>query len=254
MPASNKAPARIADVDPKVLRDLHAGRREARSLAEWLALDYRKLIRLVVASPTSAELALLDPSIGVSKRMHNAARIVLDRLGPGCLPTLQAHHSDTLRGWAAYVVGLLPDLTLTERLAQIRPLADDANSGVREWAWMGVRSHLAADVTRAIQLLTPWTAEPSANLRRFAIESTRPRGVWSAHITILKQQPELARPLLDPLMSDPHKYVQDSVSNWLNDAAKTSPDWVRQFCAVWLRRRPSAATTRICRRAQRSLS
>ncbi|HMO25793.1 MAG TPA: DNA alkylation repair protein, partial [Tepidisphaeraceae bacterium] len=64
----------------------------------------------------------------------------------------------------------------------------------------------------------------------------------------------LGRPLLDPLMSDPHKYVQDSVSNWLNDAAKTSPDWVRQFCAAWTRRSPSAATARICKRAQRSLS
>jgi 3-methyladenine DNA glycosylase AlkC len=43
------------------------------------------------------------------------------------------------------------------------------------------------------------------------------------------------------------------VANWLNDAAKTQPDWVREVCARWSRGRVPLATAYIVRRAQRSL-
>ena len=43
------------------------------------------------------------------------------------------------------------------------------------------------------------------------------------------------------------------MANWLNDATKDQPDWVRNLCAQWLERAPGDATRRICQRAQRSL-
>ena len=116
-----------------------------------------------------------------------------------------------------------------------------------------MRPHLARELDASIAHLAQWTAEPSERLRRFASEALRPRGVWCAHIGALKREPERALPILSPLRSDPSAYVQDSVANWLNDATKDQPDWVRNLCAQWLERAPGDATRRICQRAQRSL-
>ncbi len=183
--------------------------------------------------------------------MALAARLVLEARGGAAVVDLAAHPSDTVRGWAAYAVGLLPHLTLEERLVMIRPLADDAHFGVREWAWMGVRAAIAADPARALALLAPWTAETSPFLRRFASEATRPRGVWCAHVGALRADPTPGLMVLEPLSADPERYVQDSVANWLNDAGKDHPDWVRAVCARW--NGGAKATAYIVKRATRNL-
>lgn len=149
------------------------------------------------------------------------------------------------------MVGAQAELDVTGRIAAVRPLADDAHFGVREWAWMAVRPHLAQELDTSIAHLARWTAESSERLRRFASEALRPRGVWCAHIAALKREPEQALPILLPLRADPSVYVQDSVANWLNDAAKDQSDWVRGPCAKWMESTPADTTRRICQRALR---
>ena len=259
MPDSTKprrGARRRSDIPKRVLHRLNRGELEAITLAEALAIDFAKLMAAVApdVSRTAVTALRLAAEAGVTRRMALAGHHLHEHFGPAAYPRFARHRSDTVRGWSAFLLAVTPHLTLSERLHLVRPLANDRNAGVREWAWLSMRPLVAADLVHAIDLLEPWTVSGSPFLRRFASEITRPRGVWCAHLAPLKREPALGRPLLEPLRADPHRYVQDSVGNWLNDAAKSQPKWVRETCTRWLAESPTPATQRICRRAQRSLS
>lgn len=243
----------IAGIAPARLVLLNGGSVASATLTEGLAIDFAVLLAAAVPAIGAARLERMHAhaAAGITRRMALAAQLLLEANAD--LAPLQTHPSDTVRGWVCFAIAAQTGLTLPQLLAAMRPLADDGHFGVREWAWLALRPRLAAELADAIALLVPWTADPSERVRRFACEALRPRGVWCAHIAQLKAQPQLALPLLQALRADPAAYVQDSVANWLNDAAKSQPDWVRALCAQWLQDSAGAATQRICKRAQRSL-
>ncbi|MCC7698285.1 DNA alkylation repair protein [Janthinobacterium sp. EB271-G4-7A] len=244
----------VADIAPARLALLNGGSVASTTLTEGLAIDFAQLLAAAVPAIGAARLEQMraQAAAGITKRMALAAQLLLDAQVD--LAPLLAHVSDTVRGWVCFAIAAQAGWTLPQQLAAMRPLADDGHFGVREWAWLALRPHLAAHLDDAIRLLAPWTSDPSERVRRFACEALRPRGVWCAHIAQLKERPQLALPVLQALRADPAVYVQDSVANWLNDAAKSRPDWVRSLCAQWLLESANAATQRICKRAQRSLA
>lgn len=161
--------------------DLDQGRIETRTLGEITSINHATLYAAIFPNAPAEDSGQLN-QLGITRRMQVAAGLIRDYADDEVFDTLAGHHSDTARGWAAYLVGDKAGLTLQERLAKVRPFADDPHFGVREWAWLAVRPHVAADIDQSLALLEPWVREMSANLRRFAIEVTRPRGVWSPHI------------------------------------------------------------------------
>ncbi|MBH1802379.1 DNA alkylation repair protein [Stenotrophomonas maltophilia] len=236
------------------LNALNTGSVAASHLAECLAVDFAALLQAV--APTLAPEALQrmqDASAkGITLRMALAAQL-LREAGQGAPAPWQHHSSDTVRGWACYLIGSDARATLAEKLQHMRTLADDPHFGVREWAWLALRTDIVAVPMQALENLQPWTQEISPYLRRFACEALRPRGVWAAHIALFKQHPEHALPMLEALADDPERYVQDSVGNWLNDAGKTQPKWLRELCTRWQHERHSDANAYVRKRALRSL-
>lgn len=246
----------IKEIDPAVLKKLNRGEIEALTLPECLAVDAARLMKSVFPSVGKRQLDVLESlsDKGITRKMSAAARILLDAGGKRLLAQTIDHPSDTVRGWGAYMIGLMPDISLAERFEMVRPLADDLHFGVREWAWLGLRPKIAAEIKWALQLMQPWSGDNSAYIRRFASEATRPRGVWSEHIGELKQKPEMALKLLNAYQTEHDKYVQDSVANWLNDASKSRPNWVQDVCRQWLaKNQDNPNTERICFRAMRSI-
>ncbi|HDS1676009.1 TPA: DNA alkylation repair protein [Stenotrophomonas maltophilia] len=233
---------------------LNSGRVATTHLAECLAVDFGELLRCVAPSLEPAALQRMRDASGkgITQRMALAAQL-LREAGQGAPALWQYHNSDTVRGWACYLIGSDSRATLAEKLQQMRTLADDPHFGVREWAWLALRADIVTAPLQALEHLQPWTQETSPYLRRFACEALRPRGVWATHIAPFKQHPQQALPLLEALADDPERYVQDSVGNWLNDAGKTQPQWLRDLCVRWQHEHPGAANAYIRKRALRSL-
>jgi 3-methyladenine DNA glycosylase AlkC len=241
-PPERKGARTVASVDSKVLKQLEAGTLQSANLTEGLAINMAKLMASV--APSVPKLSI-DLELGIVQRMAQAG---------AALRTIDTdfagHPSDTVRGWAAFALGQDERVAANKRLKAIKTFAADSHFGVREWARMAVRAIVVAQPLEAIKIFTPWTQDKDPNVRRFASEATRPRGVWAASIPQLRKEPEHALPILQALKLDSEKYVEDSVANWLNDAAKDQPAWVKHLLNQWER---EGVTDRLIKRAGRSL-
>ncbi|MGD6975096.1 DNA alkylation repair protein [Bacillus altitudinis] len=263
---NRKGARKGTDIPHDVLILLNQGKIESVNLTEWLAVDHLTLIHHVLPSVgLDHHLDGLTSKITQQKAESGmkAIRLIgqlLDEVlqkenGEKQAEVLQAftHHvSDSVRCWAAYM-NKQHLSTLEEKLAYIQPFAADPHFGVREIAWMSVRESLTDQLDQSIEHLTAWAKSKDENIRRFSVEAIRPRGVWTKHIESLKQEPMRAQRILDLLKSDPSTYVQDSVGNWLNDASKTQPNWVINLCEQWLKDSDTKATSRIVKKAKRTI-
>lgn len=261
VPAVRKGGRSLGAVPLEVVARLEAGEIETVNLMEWLRTDMSALA-ISLCSQIPGLASELGPAaeamrgLGVTGRLKVAGAAVAKatQARGNDFEAVASHRSDIVRQWASYAVN---DASLSrsvaERLASTMRFADDGNMSVRETAWLSFRPHLPASPDRMVDLLLPLTRSASDNIRRFAIEVTRPRSVWGAHLSSLKRDPGLAVQLLDEVMADDSRYVRLAVGNWLNDAAKSRPDWVESYCASW-EKRDHLHTRFIIKRGRRTLA
>lgn len=220
---------------------------ETRNHAEQFRADFGVL--LAKCFPELAVHSQRFQGVPFLGRMRAGAEILLARFGPSAITMVADHPSDIVRGWGAFAVGSLEE-PLPRLLLRARTFALDPHFAVREWAWLGVRPQVAAQIDEALEFLTPWAASSEAFLRRFAVEVTRPRSVWGVHCDRLRVEPWRGIGLIEAAArATRHRYVEDAVANWLNDARKTQPEWVHAVCQRW--RSDFAVSDRLVRRALR---
>ncbi|MED3803654.1 DNA alkylation repair protein [Lysinibacillus xylanilyticus] len=261
-----KGARKASDIPTEVLTLLNQGKIESVNLTEWQAVHHGTLLKNVLPSiglEEKLEFILTEVEKQKVETGMKAIRLIGSRLDKVLMDEsdikkeelikICAHHvSDSVRCWAAFM-NKHNDHSLEEKLLYIRPFAADHHFGVREIAWMSIREDLAANIEISVDLLSEWAKSEDENIRRFSLESICPRGVWTKHIELLKEEPQIVLPILNLLKSDPSKYVQDSVGNWLNDASKTQPEWVVNLCDEWQKESPTKATERIIKKAQRTI-
>ncbi len=263
----NRTGARnTASVPKDILNLLNSGEIESVNLCEWLVVDQIELARIIFGKlGWQAHIAGLEKKFAETTPSTAPKKIAaVGSYLSGVFETredvesaselLLAEISDSARAWGAYLVGLHPRLSLEEKFLLIRPYAADTNMAVPEIAWLALREEFIGNQPETFEILRPFTLEPDDRLRRFASELTRPRGVWCRHVRELKDDPLPGIALLEPLKSDPSKYVRLSVGNWLNDASKTSPELVRKTCDRWERESQTKETAHIVKRALRTLN
>ncbi len=259
---ARKPARRGSELTHEVREALASGLIESKNLVEWLNVDRIRLVETIATeindealSARIADTKESDERPAALKLSIKLAQILSPsiKLGDKNFEFLENHISDVAREWAALLVGLQQGISFAKKLAWIKPFADDPNSGVREVAWISLRAEVISDPMVAIESLIPWTGSRTHTLRRYASEITRPRGVWAPDIPLLKTDPQLGLAILEPLLADESKYVRDSVANWLNDAGKTHPDWVRSITKRWTEASSCEETRSIVKRALRNL-
>jgi 3-methyladenine DNA glycosylase AlkC len=251
----------LATVPLRRRNELAQGTTETTHLLEWLSVDMSKLLAVV-----ASQLRLREPipelikstsfhTLGITQRLKVLGQYLHDAgatPGTDIFEQLSRHPSDVVRQWAAYALMADAAIPLPTRLKLTKPFAADRNMSVREVAWMTFRPYAAARLREAVKSLRLLADDSDPNIRRFAVEVTRPRSVWGAHLDVLKRDPEVGRELVEATNRDASKYVQNAVGNWINDASKTRPDWVVDVATAWLESR-SEHTRRILRRGVRTL-
>ena len=264
-PIRRKGAVRRSDIPPDVLKGLNEGTLETVTLAEWLAIDMSRLLRSVLPAVGLAdeERVLGDAADrlageGVTRRLKGIGTALHRVTGDHprrdtIIERLANHSSDMVRAWAAFIHTADASLTLDARLEAARRYAADGAVSVRECAWDSFRPYLVNDLSRGLKLLEPWVVDQDANIRRCAVEGTRPRGVWTAHIEALKRDPQPGLSILEPVRSDRSRYVQRAVANWLNDASKSRPEWTLSVCKRWSEESPTKETAWIVHHALRTL-
>ena len=246
---------RYSKTEQSRLKDLNRGWLQSSHFIEIFRIDFATLFYSIAPFVSTSDLELIKKtdSQGIIKRMNIGAKTLSKYFTLENLTPLKQHRSDTVRGWVAFMIGSMQERSLAQKLSEIRSLANDSHFAVREWSWLAMRKSIGQDIHSSITQLLPWTLSKSVNIRRFAIESTRPRGVWSQHITELKHSPEIGRILLEAVMVDRATYVQKSCGNWLNDAAKTNPKWVIEFCQNWEQKTNDPVIRKIVKRGLRNI-
>ena len=81
-----------------------------------------------------------------------------------------------------------------------------------------------------LRRLAVWARDDNYHVRRLVSEGARPKLPWAKAVSI---EPDKVLPLLDILHADSTRYVTRSVSNHLNDIAKTDSDLVMDRLEKW---------------------
>ena len=252
------------DIPKEILVQLNNGQIETANLVEWLAVNQRVLLENLLKQ-TNRTKYLKPILLNIEALKKQTVNTINETIGTGIfeqatknndteiLDIISTHQSDLIRCWATYTIGKNPKLNVKQMLDKIQPFSADKHFGVREICWLAVRPTISKNLSESLEILSKWTNNEDENIRRFASEATRPRGVWCEHIEELKQNPELGLTILEPLKSDKAKYVQDSVGNWLNDASKTQPDFVKNLCEKWKKESSTKETAYIIKKALRTI-
>lgn len=115
-----------------------------------------------------------------------------------------------------------------------------------------IRAFINEHPTQTMDTLAKWSSNSHYHVRRLVSEGTRPLLPWSKRLTI---EPGSAMSLLDALHADPTRFVTRSVSNHLNDIAKSDPKAVVETLKRWKQeqKQDSAELAWMSRHALRTL-
>jgi 3-methyladenine DNA glycosylase AlkC len=201
----------------------------------WPGFDRRAFERRVL--PRLGRLELLARAWAVADALHEllpkrfpeAARVLLDSLGPPLEKT---------DGVGFDVFRYLPhEFWVSKHGLEHPDLALDLQAELtkRFTAEFSLRAYLERHPEKTLARLREWAVDPNVHVRRLVSEGSRPRLPWAPRLRALQKDPSIGLGLLELLKDDPELYVRRSVANHLNDVSKDHPDLAVRVAAAWMR-------------------
>ncbi|MDX2050918.1 MAG: DNA alkylation repair protein [Polyangiaceae bacterium] len=185
---------------------LGRGKHIAAALGAHLPPSYPKAVKVLLAS--------LGPE-------HATDELV----GAGMAPFYYLPHVIFVaeRGLSHFDLSLRAQYELTKRFS----------------AEFSMRAYIAHDPEITFEMLSKWSQDPNAHVRRLVSECTRLRLPWAERVAWLDANPERVLELLELLKDDPASVVRRSVANNLNDLGKVRLDLLVKTCARWAKGAPA---------------
>ncbi len=114
--------------------------------------------------------------------------------------------------------------------ASMKALAMITKRNTSEYA---VRPFLVSYPDKTIKQMMEWSRDNHFHLRRLSCEGARPRLPWAPKLQQFIDDPSPLLPILENLKSDPIRYVQKSVANCINDILKDHPEVAKPLVESW---------------------
>jgi 3-methyladenine DNA glycosylase AlkC len=217
-------------------------RNVVRRLADDIVSSYPRFPKQAFvrrATKGLEDLELLDRGRHISNALAaclppaypEAIEIILGSLGP-------AYETDEVSSVGMTPFYYLPHVTfVAERGLDHFDLSMKAQYELtkRFTAESSIRPYIEQYPDRTMAVLSKWTRDSDAHVRRLVSEGTRLRLPWAPRVPWLDDNPERILELLEVLKDDPSTYVRRSVANNLNDLGKIYPDLLIKTCKKWSR-------------------
>ncbi|UII79420.1 DNA alkylation repair protein [Flagellimonas sp. CMM7] len=96
-----------------------------------------------------------------------------------------------------------------------------------------IRPYLENYPERTLKIMQKWSVDKNKHVRRLSSEGVRPRLPWASKLDIFIKDPTPILPILENLKNDSSKYVQTSVANCINDILKDNPEIAKGLVESW---------------------
>jgi 3-methyladenine DNA glycosylase AlkC len=208
----------------------HLGRAGITKLAEKFAKSHSKFEpKRFVADALSGDYEKLE----LKDRISRLAQVLRKHLPQDYAKAISiiVKAAPTFDGFGTWVLtSYVEQFGLEDFEVSVGALKELTKYGSSEFA---IRPYIIRYQDRMLPILHSWAEDANEHVRRLAAEGSRPRGVWTQHITAFRKDPRPVIELLDCLKADQSLYVRKAVANNLNDISKDHPDLAIETALKW---------------------
>lgn len=156
------------------------------------------------------------------------------------------------KGWWLWPIGRYVERHGTQHPAKTLSFLHEFTR--RQTGEFAVRPLLIAFPRQMMETFLAWSRDDNVHVRRLASEGMRISLPWAKKTTAALSEFEIYQQILTTLKDDPHRFVQKSVGNNLNDLYKVGPSQAQGIVDSWHAADLTESARWVIRHGQRTMA